>query len=352
MSQLSTRSAAFLHEMGIGVQWQLRHASQAQDEAAADTPAPEAMPAQPTAAAQAVAPLMPATQPATHPAQAADVQRIASLEQAADGQQAAPPSQFAAAAPAASAPQAVASPPVSVPQPPRAEAVPQRAAAAPPAAAIDDESTAWFDDAPVPPPAAAPARTAPVSDAAIAQMDWEALQAAVTTCTRCPLCATRRAAVPGRGAENARWIAIAAAPTQADEQAGAAISGDAGQLLNNMLKAIALRPEQDVYVATLVKCRPATADGADRAPSAEEVVACRPFLDRELALTGATMAMTFGQFAARGLMMGAAARGKVMRYGASELPVVATYHPDDLLRKPEDKAKAWADLCLARSSHG
>jgi DNA polymerase len=77
-------------------------------------------------------------------------------------------------------------------------------------------------------------------------------------------------------------------------------------------------------------------DGA--CASAEEVQACRPFLERELALTGARMAMTFGQFAAKGLMMGAAARGKVMHYGASGLPVVATYHPDDLLQRPEDKA--------------
>ena len=117
-----------------------------------------------------------------------------------------------------------------------------------------------------------------------------------------------------------------------------------------MLKAISLKPDADVYVTHLVKCRPSGPDGADRAPTVEELTACRPFLERELALTGATMAMTFGQYAAKGLMMGPAARGKVMRYGAAELPVVATYHPDDLLRKPEDKAKAWADLCLAKAA--
>lgn len=177
-------------------------------------------------------------------------------------------------------------------------------------------------------------------------MDWPALQAAVATCTRCPLCETRQAAVNGRGAENASWIAIAAAPTQQDEQAVEAVSGQAGLLLNNMLKAIELKPDADIYVTNVVKCRP-----PERNPTGEEVIACRPFLERELALTGATMAMTFGQFAARGLMMGPAARGKVMRYGANQLPVVATYHPDDLLSKPEDKAKAWADLCLAKAHH-
>ncbi|MRW94565.1 uracil-DNA glycosylase, partial [Duganella sp. FT80W] len=213
-------------------------------------------------------------------------------------------------------------------------------------APLEDESTAWFDDAPMPPPAVAPVRPEPVSDEAIAQMDWDALRAAVSTCTRCTLCETRRAAVNGRGAERASWIAIATAPSQQDEEAGEPVTAEAGQLLNNMLKAIELKPDSEVYVATLVKCRP-----VDRSPSADEVIACRPFLERELALTGATMAMTFGQFAAKGLMMGPAARGKVMHYGANQLPVVATYHPDDLLRKPEDKAKAWADLCLAKASH-
>jgi DNA polymerase len=210
--------------------------------------------------------------------------------------------------------------------------------------APEDDSTSWFDDAP------APARAAPVSDEAIAAMDWPTLKTAVSTCTRCTLCETRRNAVNGRGAADASWIAIAAAPSRLDEKDNQPITAEAGQLLDNMLKAISLKPESDVYVTNLVKCRPANPDGSDRAPTVDELTACRPYLHRELALTGATMAMTFGQFAAKGLMMGPAARGKVMRYGAGELPVVATYHPDDLLRKPEDKAKAWGDLCLAKAA--
>ncbi|WP_308495493.1 uracil-DNA glycosylase, partial [Duganella margarita] len=285
-------------------------------------------------------------------------------------------------------------PPVA-PRPAPAPAKPAARAAAPVEAEPAGEDTAWFDDAPMPPPSATPSRSAanaaadaslseaapsrldnaadtaaspsasapsdlagvshaaselastPVSDEAIAGMDWPALQAAVSTCTRCPLCETRIAAVNGRGAERATWIAIAAAPSAADEQDVQAITGEAGQLLHNMLKAIELKPDDDVYITNLVKCRP-----PERNPSGDEVIACRPYLERELALTGATMAMTFGQFAAKGLMMGPAARGKVMHYGANQLPVVATYHPDDLLRKPEDKAKAWADLCLAKASHG
>lgn len=223
-----------------------------------------------------------------------------------------------------------------------------------PVVASDDESTAWFDDVPatvpVAPPRAARRPGEPVSDEAIAAMDWPALQDAVSNCSRCPLAATRLHAVNGRGPQQAAWLAIVAAPSAEDDAEARAVTGEAGQLLDNMFKAIALKPEADVYVTNLVKCRPATDDGANRNPSADELIACRPYLERELALTGATMAMTFGQFAAKGLMMGPAARGKVMRYGAANLPVVATYHPDDLLRRPEDKAKAWGDLCLARTA--
>ena len=294
---MSQRRTVFLDEMGVGVQWQLRN-----------QPLGEEVPV------EVAAEVAPAPAPIPAPAPVAAM-----------------PSPVAAPMPA----------PVSVRAP---EPEPEQPLGDEPVAAMDDDSTAWFDEAPV------PARAAPVSDEAIAAMDWAALKTAVSTCTRCSLCDVRRNAVNGRGAADAAWIAIAAAPSRLDEKDNQAITGEAGQLLDNMLKAIALRPETDVYVTNLVKCRPSGDDGADRAPTGEELLACRPFLDRELALTGATMAMTFGQYAAKGLMMGPAARGKVMRYGAAELPVVATYHPDDLLRRPEDKAKAWGDLCLAKAA--
>jgi len=336
MSQ-SARNAIFLEEMGIGAQWKLRSAPElAEDEAATAEPAHQAPP---QAAAVQQAPAAVAQQPV------ARVPEIASAA-AMHGDAPAPLAPHArAGVPAGSdapAPPSVASSPHGAP-PVASPATPPDASEP---AALDDDSTAWFDEAP------APVRPDPVSDEAIAVMDWAALKTAVATCTRCELCESRRNAVNGRGAQAARWIAISAAPSRLDEKDNQAIAGEAGQLLNNMLKAIELQPENDVYITNLVKCRPSNPDGSDRAPSAEELLACRPFLDRELALTGATMVMTFGQHAARGLMMGPAARGKVMRYGAAELPVVATYHPDDLLRKPEDKAKAWGDLCLAKATHG
>lgn len=328
MSQLSARSEIFLGEMGIGMQWKLRNP-------------PPAAPEQPPVAAPAPHEPMPAA-PSVEPVAAALAEPEAPQSVAPPA--ALPPMPSAAHPMAHSEPAARAAEQIDAA--PAAEDVPYTA--------DSGEDTAWFDDVPAAPaPAHAPAphpgpvAKGPVSEEAIADMDWDELQAAVISCTRCKLCATRRQAVPGRGAPKASWMAIAAAPSVADEDAGQTISGEAGQLLDNMLKAVALSTKDNAYVTTLVKCRPQTEDGADRLPSAEEVMACRPFLEREMALSGATMSLTLGQLAAKGLL-GVAARGKVHHYGT--LPVVATYHPDDLLRKPQDKAKAWADLCLARDA--
>jgi len=310
MSQ-SARSTVFLDEMGIGAQWKLRHVAM-RDEAPELEPQ-EALEPEPVSGPAAVA-FVPAAPPTPLIAPPSPPPIVAEI-------------------PAAPQPKPVVAERPTVPV----------AEVAPPASA-DEDSTSWFDDAP------APARAAPVSDEAIAAMDWPALKTAVSTCTRCALCDTRRNAVNGRGAADASWIAIAAAPSRLDEKDNQPITAEAGQLLDNMLKAISLKPAADVYLTHLVKCRPSNPDGSDRPPTIDELSICRPYFNRELALTGATMAMTFGQLAAKGLMMGPAARGKVMRYGAAELPVVATYHPDDLLRKPEDKAKAWGDLCLAKAA--
>jgi uracil-DNA glycosylase family 4 len=323
------RSAIFLNEMGVGPQWRLRNAPPAAFSDAPDQPHEQEQ-ADAGVAADA-APVVVAAQPerAVEAIQAASEPAVGGMIEAA-----AP-----APAPAVAAPVAV---PVATP-------VPAPVATARPPVGADDESTAWFDDAPAAAPlAAAPATRGPVSELAIADMDWTALQAAVKSCTRCELCHSRKAAVPGRGDANAQWLVLGSAPTAADEAQQRSIVADAGQLLDNMLQAIGVATDEDAYVTTLVKCRPTTADGADRLPTADELSACRPYLERELELAGTRIILTLGHAAGKGLL-GGAARGRVLRYDG--IPTIATYHPADLLRKPEDKAKAWSDLCLAKAAH-
>ena len=217
------------------------------------------------------------------------------------------------------------------------------APASAPAAGAD---SAWVDAAPPPP-------IAP-TDADIAQMDWRALNAAIAACTRCA-CKGERKPVLGNGARSALWLVAAGASTAADENERQPVAGDPGRLLANMLVAVQCSRAENVYVTNLVKCRPTSANGADRAPSADEVLACRPYLERELVLCGAATVLTLGQIAANALLDHplqtplAGARGSVHRLGGVAL--VATLHPGELLRRGTDKALAWADLCLAKSGN-
>ena len=192
---------------------------------------------------------------------------------------------------------------------------------------------------------------------AIAAMDWGELRSAIARCKRCGDCAGRKpvyGAVYGSGAQAAaRWFVAAGASSALDEQAGAPLAGEAGKLLDNMLAAVDLKRE-DVYVTNLVKCRPLSANGGDRAPTGEEAAACRPFVERELALSGAGLVLTLGQIAANGLLGKAlqeplaGSRGRV--HGYRDAALVATLHPGELLRRGADKALAWADLCRAKAA--
>ncbi|MDB5748736.1 MAG: uracil-DNA glycosylase, partial [Massilia sp.] len=254
------------------------------------------------------------------------------------------PAAAEARAPAASP---AAANPGFVPPPPRDPAwgeIPRTSAPAP---------IPWAPPAPVPLEEPEPAD----SLEAIAGMDWDELHAAIARCERCGSCAGRKPGskpVYGAGSRQARWFVAAGAATAADEKAGQPLAGDPGKLFDNMLAAVGLSREQDVWVTQLVKCRPASANGGDRAPTSEEAAACRPFLERELALTGATTVLTLGQIAANGLLGKplqeplAGSRGAVHAW--REASLVATLHPGELLRRGLDKALAWADLCRARGA--
>lgn len=286
VKHIGDRDAAFLAEMGIGPLWSLRAAPEAPVEAA---PQAESEPA---------------------------------------------PAVLAQAAPSAPAP----AQPLAPPPMPRQVAEPAaRQAWTPP----PREDSAWGVEP-------EPERLD------VSSMDWTALRQAVASCRHCSACSEGRKPVFGAGARQARWLVAAGTASAADEKAGQPLTGEPGKLLDNMLAAVGMSREADVYVTALVKCRPANAKGGDRAPTLEEVAACRPFLERERELTGAGLVLTLGQVAIDGLLGKplseplAGSRGVVHRLG--EVPLVATLHPGELLRRGGDKALAWADLCRARAA--
>ena len=209
------------------------------------------------------------------------------------------------------------------------------------------DDTAWFDDAP------APAPVKQLSDADIAALDWEGLTAAVAKCARCDLCKTRKGVVMGRGDRQGAWLMLASSPSRLEEREGRALPGEQGKLLDNMLKAIDLEAGRDVYITHLLKCRPLDEAGQERLPTESESAACRPYFERELALLQPRTIVTLGSMAAAGINPGEKpVRGKVRQLGSAS--VVATFHPEQLLQDGTGKAKAraWADLCLAKSTHG
>lgn len=183
---------------------------------------------------------------------------------------------------------------------------------------------------------------------AVSALDWQALEERVSACMLCDLHAGRTHTVFGVGARDADWMIIGEGPGAEEDRQGEPFVGRAGQLLNNMLRAIGLRREA-VYIANIVKCRPP----GNRDPKSEEAAACRPYLERQIALVRPRLILALGRVAAQNLLDTDVAvgklRGKVHRYGESGTALVVTYHPAYLLRSPEQKARAWDDLCLARA---
>lgn len=189
-------------------------------------------------------------------------------------------------------------------------------------------------------------------DAALAAMDWDALEASIRECTHCGLCEGRQHAVPGVGDRAARWLFVGEGPGRNEDLQGEPFVGPAGQLLDNMLRALDLARGKDTYIANIVKCRPVGADGRDRPPTPDEVDACMPYLRRQIALIRPQVIIALGKTAAVSLLglpadtALAGLRGEPREFDG--IPLVITYHPAYLLRQPADKAKTWRDLCLAK----
>lgn len=180
----------------------------------------------------------------------------------------------------------------------------------------------------------------------IMSLSWPALEQAVNTCTRCRLSETRSKTVFGVGNRTAEWMVIGEAPGAEEDRQGEPFVGQAGQLLNAMLKAIGLTREE-VYIANILKSRPPQ----NRDPLPDEVAACEPFLMRQIQLIQPKIILAVGRIAAQNLLKTdtkvSNMRGKRHVYPGSDIPLVVTYHPAYLLRKPAEKRKAWEDLKFA-----
>ncbi len=180
----------------------------------------------------------------------------------------------------------------------------------------------------------------------IASLDWEQLQSAVADCMACALHQTRTQTVFGVGDPHARLMIIGEAPGADEDRQGEPFVGRAGQLLNAMLAAIGFQRDQ-VYIANIVKCRPP----GNRDPHMEEAAACQPYLHRQIELIQPRLILSVGRVSAQNLLGTEESvgrlRGRVHRFDPAGIPLIVTYHPAYLLRRPQEKAKAWQDLQAA-----
>jgi DNA polymerase len=183
----------------------------------------------------------------------------------------------------------------------------------------------------------------------LADMDWAGLQAAAAGCQACGLCAQRTHSVVGMGSAQAQWLVVGDAPGTEESASGQPFVNEAGRLLDNMLKAVGLSRTGEgaagAYVMHATQCP--TPDA--RNPSPDELSACVAYVSRKVALVKPRVILVMGRFAMQSLLQTTEPlgkmRGQVHRYQG--VPVVVTYPPAYLLRNQADKAKAWADLCLA-----
>lgn len=174
------------------------------------------------------------------------------------------------------------------------------------------------------------------------------LEREIHDCRKCRLWETRTNFVFGTGNARATFMVVGEAPGADEDAQGEPFVGRAGQLLNKILAAIGFA-RSDVYIANVLKSRPPN----NRKPLPDEVEACLPYLQKQIALIQPAVILCLGLTAAENLLetkesMGRL-RGRVLEYQG--IPLMVTYHPAALLRNPNWKRATWEDVQAARKLH-
>jgi len=157
----------------------------------------------------------------------------------------------------------------------------------------------------------------------------ETIAAEIRVCTACGLCESRMQAVPGSGPADARLVFVGEAPGAQEDAQGVPFVGRAGKLLDRLLADVGLDRAQ-VYIANGIKCRPPD----NRPPRKGEIAACRPFLDRQLAVIQPRLVVTLGRFSLSQFCPGVRisdVHGRLQRVDG--LAVYPVFHPAAAFRR-------------------
>ena len=169
----------------------------------------------------------------------------------------------------------------------------------------------------------------------------EQIRADIGDCRRCKLSNSRKNIVFGAGSPSARLVFVGEGPGFEEDKTGKPFVGAAGKLLTKIIQAIKLTREQ-VYICNIIKCRPP----GNRNPEPDEIKACFPFLERQIAALKPDFICALGIFATQTLLETkepiSKLRGRFHDYKGIKL--LPTYHPAYLLRNPDKKRDVWEDM--------
>ncbi len=180
----------------------------------------------------------------------------------------------------------------------------------------------------------------------------ESLKAAIESFEGCPLKQLCEKTVVYDGALDGPVMVLGEGPGGQEDRIGLPFVGKAGQLLDKMLGAIGLDRKTNTFISNVNYWRPP----GNRNPEAEELAVCRPFVNRMVDLAQPKIIIATGGVAAKSLLD---TKTGIMRLRGSErpfstpagttVPMVPMFHPAYLLRRPQDKSRAWRDLLLVQA---
>jgi uracil-DNA glycosylase len=179
--------------------------------------------------------------------------------------------------------------------------------------------------------------------------ELKAVREGLGDCQRCKLARGRRNIVFGQGSPKARLMFVGEAPGFEEDAQGLAFVGKAGQLLTKIIEAMGLSRDE-VYIANVIKCRPPE----NRNPEPDEILACQPFLQKQIESIRPRVIVGLGKFAGQWLLKTAEPISRIRgRLGEYEgIRVMPTYHPAYLLRNPGAKKDVWEDMKVVRGLLG
>lgn len=180
----------------------------------------------------------------------------------------------------------------------------------------------------------------------------EALKSAIESFEGCPLKQLCEKTVVYDGTADAPVMVLGEGPGGQEDRIGLPFVGKAGQLLDKMLAAIKLDRKTNTFISNVNYWRPP----GNRNPEADELAVCRPFVNRMVDLAQPKIIIATGGVAAKSLL---GTKTGIMRLRGSErpfetpagttVPMVPMFHPAYLLRRSQDKSRAWRDLLLVQA---